>query len=131
MFDYTQEQEMEDERWAAVSGNWGRFHSADYPDADPCPAGCGQTRAYCENQAELCTYVDEDADDHAQDRADLDEALAAGIPLMVAAPAPQKVLVETLGDYQDCPRCGQIAQWVFKHYSDNSVTSYDMCICGA
>jgi len=40
-------------------------------------------------------------------------------------------LVETLEDANDCPRCGKVCYWMHRHYSDDSVVSFDMCICGA
>ena len=44
---------------------------------------------------------------------------------------PPIEIVETLHDIDDCPRCGNVCQWTYQHWSDGNVTSYDMCICGA
>ena len=38
------------------------LRAVDYPDRDPCPLGCGETRALCENQAERCTWRPENED---------------------------------------------------------------------
>jgi hypothetical protein len=49
-----------------LNGEYGRFHSVDYPDYDECPTeGCHQTRAWCENMAEGCAkaWVDPESYD--------------------------------------------------------------------
>ena len=87
-----------------LNGEYGRFHSVDYPDYDECPTeGCHQTRVWCENMADGCAkawdmyWVDPESDQSAIEQGgvsghdltledDLPDGLNDDLPLYIEYP---------------------------------------------
>ena len=123
-----------------LNGEYGRFHSVDYPNYDACVWGCGNTRSYCENLAEGCTYVDEYADaadqaaqfhTHALRRFHNGDRKWVGDDDKNPTPPAARELIETTTDVDGCPDCGQITRMEYRHYSDGSTVALSGCVCSA